>query len=177
MSKIKYLFIAKSACKESKQKIDLTMTHIKPIKGTMTLHAVIPVSGGCIAVRDTWCFCAKCYFTDGTLHPTCEGWVMHTLSPVEPEREVTTAPKVAASTSTKKKAQKRPQTTKAKTAKAAKTAKTAKAAKPNAAWYCFLCSESTPEDMIKCQACGLWAHVACSAFESSAYTYVCELCR
>ena len=53
---INYAFVSKSACKESKKQIDDAMTMINtPAKGTMSLHAVIPISSGRIAVRVTLC--------------------------------------------------------------------------------------------------------------------------
>ena len=53
---INYAFVSKSACEESKKQIDDAMTMIKtPVKGTISLHAVIPINSGRIAMRDTSC--------------------------------------------------------------------------------------------------------------------------
>ena len=58
-----YAFVSKSAREESKKQIDDAMTMIKTpaVKGTMSLHAVIPISSGRTAVRD------KMYVTGSTL--------------------------------------------------------------------------------------------------------------
>ena len=46
----------------------------------------------------------------------------------------------------------------------------------NPAWYCFMCAESTVEDMIKCQGpCGRWVHCSCAGC-GSAHFYFCDLC-
>ena len=62
-SQIKYVFAPKSLCEESQRKVAETRLH--PIQGTMKLHAVIPLSNGSIAVRDTSCIYHQCY-NDGT---------------------------------------------------------------------------------------------------------------
>lgn len=75
-SKMHYIYIPSSSCQASRTDLD-TMS-IKPVKGTMQVHAVVPTGGGSIAVRNTSCFCIQC-FSDGCFHPSCEGWKEHTL--------------------------------------------------------------------------------------------------
>jgi len=46
----------------------------KAIKGTMELHAAVPLGNSEIAVRATSCFCDKCF---GEFHPHCDEWKVH----------------------------------------------------------------------------------------------------
>ena len=147
----------------------------------MNLHAVIPLSNGSIAVRDTSCICHQCY-NDGTYFASCAGWVKHTLTraaldrPNEPESSrmvemptatiSTTELSVSNNEGKQTKPRKRPRKTKSSKSKSVQSS----------SWYCFLCSESTPEDMIKCQVCYQWSHIACSGVDLSSNSYVCELC-
>jgi hypothetical protein len=53
---------------------EFNITNIKPFKGIMDLHAVIPVKPGVVAVRKTSCFGDCCYSSSGVCTPSCEGW-------------------------------------------------------------------------------------------------------
>ena len=75
-TQIKYIFVDSVSCENMKDKIG--KMSLKPIKGTMKVHSVIPVSKGIIAVRDTSCFCEMC-FNGGNFQPHCEGWTKHSL--------------------------------------------------------------------------------------------------
>ncbi|RUS86937.1 hypothetical protein EGW08_005342 [Elysia chlorotica] len=44
-------------------------------------------------------------------------------------------------------------------------------------WYCFMCGESTEENMIKCAKCLRWVHEECAGTSGSdPNSYNCELC-
>ena len=46
----------------------------------------------------------------------------------------------------------------------------------NPDWYCFMCTESTIEDMIQCQSgCRRWVHCSCAGCGSADF-YYCDMC-
>ncbi|KAL3879819.1 hypothetical protein ACJMK2_032100 [Sinanodonta woodiana] len=61
-SALKYIFVPKSQCTEAHEELSNLVG--KQVKGTIHVHAVIPLGEGSIAVRNTSCFCDKC-FVDG----------------------------------------------------------------------------------------------------------------
>ena len=75
-SSLRYIFVSKSQCKEAHE--ELSKIPCKPVKGTLQLHAVVPVNKGKISVRATSCYCEHC-FKDGELTISCKGWVTHDL--------------------------------------------------------------------------------------------------
>ena len=50
----------------------------KAVKGTMDVHAVVHLSSGKVAVRDTSCYCTGCFSNDA-FHTYCDGWKTHDL--------------------------------------------------------------------------------------------------
>lgn len=42
-------------------------------------------------------------------------------------------------------------------------------------WYCFICSEDTKENMLRCQTCSIWVHEAC-ANTDSCMGFTCDNC-
>ncbi|KAL3868443.1 hypothetical protein ACJMK2_041250 [Sinanodonta woodiana] len=58
----------------------------KQVKGT--IHAVISLGEGSIAVMNTSCFCDKC-FVDGQPVPACDGWTVHQMSETNYEQQAT----------------------------------------------------------------------------------------
>ncbi|KAL3875659.1 hypothetical protein ACJMK2_033589 [Sinanodonta woodiana] len=59
---LKYILVPKSQCTEANEELSNLVG--KQVKGTIQVHAVIPLGEGSIAVRNTSCFCDKC-FVDG----------------------------------------------------------------------------------------------------------------
>ncbi|KAL3880396.1 hypothetical protein ACJMK2_032640 [Sinanodonta woodiana] len=87
-SALKYIFVPKSKSTEDHTiqyntkvlfKVELSNLVGKQVKGTIQVHAVIPLGEGIIAVRNTSCFCDKC-FVDGQPVPACDGWTVHQMS-------------------------------------------------------------------------------------------------
>ena len=67
-----------------------------------------------------------------------------------------------------------------KKAKGKKTKKRATARSSNsedAAWYCFMCRECSPEDMIQCFHCLRWAHEECAGTQTNNTAYQCDTCQ
>ena len=75
-SKITYLYVSKEECDLAAE--ELRPLPLKTVSGTMKIHAAVSVKPGTIAVRDTSCYCDKC-FTNGVFSLECEGWKQHTL--------------------------------------------------------------------------------------------------
>jgi hypothetical protein len=75
-SNLKYIFVDKSECDEAKLEIsDMT---VKPLKGTLQIHAVVPLGDGKIATRETSCYCEKC-FSGGKFDIGCSEWKRQVL--------------------------------------------------------------------------------------------------
>jgi hypothetical protein len=70
---LKYIFVPRSQCAEAQA--DFAKIIGKQVKGTIQVHAVIPLGGDGIAVRDTSCFCDAC-FVNGKMVPACDGWTI-----------------------------------------------------------------------------------------------------
>ena len=73
-SQTKYCFVPKEECDDAY--VELSSMNIKPIKGTLDIHSVVFVEHGVIAVRNTSCFCDKC-FVNGDFKASCERWTKH----------------------------------------------------------------------------------------------------
>ena len=72
-SEINYQFISEAEYAESKLSVDKRNTEIKPVKGSMRLHAVCGNDDN-LMVRDTTCACDKC-FKDGVFSNSSDcGW-------------------------------------------------------------------------------------------------------
>lgn len=76
-SQTKYCYVAKEEC--DKALAELNSLKIKPIKGTFSIHSVVQVENGTIAVRDTSCFCNNC-FENGDFKLGCTGWTKHIVN-------------------------------------------------------------------------------------------------
>ncbi|KAL3871849.1 hypothetical protein ACJMK2_039821 [Sinanodonta woodiana] len=76
-SALRYIFVPKSQCTEALEELSNLVG--KHVKGTIQVHAVISLGKGIIAVRNTSCFCDKC-FIDGQPVPACDGWTVHQMS-------------------------------------------------------------------------------------------------
>ncbi|CAC5394557.1 unnamed protein product [Mytilus coruscus] len=70
-SNITYIFVPKSKCQSANN--EMKEWNSVAVKGTMELHAVVPISRNVINIRNTSCFCLLC-FSDGRFHPACDGW-------------------------------------------------------------------------------------------------------
>ena len=56
----------------------MSEVHIKPLKGTMKVHAVV-AAGDKLYTRKTSCFCEHCFSSDGQFSPSCDGWFEQAL--------------------------------------------------------------------------------------------------
>ncbi|CAG2248624.1 unnamed protein product [Mytilus edulis] len=65
-SSINYMWVGKDSIAQAD--IDIKATELKPIKGTMLLHAVFGHNESTIITREKSCFCEEC-FVDGKLCP------------------------------------------------------------------------------------------------------------
>lgn len=64
-SEISYEFITEENFKSSKEDIDRVSENLKPVKGTMDIHAVVGVSDHVLASRTTTCVCESCFADNG----------------------------------------------------------------------------------------------------------------
>lgn len=73
-SKSVYIYVTKSECDEAQALIESFNT--KPVPGTMSIHAVIPVGDGQISTRNVSCHCSGCFQIEfkENFCPSCEGW-------------------------------------------------------------------------------------------------------
>ena len=94
-SAIEYIFVPKSSCERSQSVV--SAMPVQPVKGTMKIHAVVPIGNSKIMTRSTSCFCKDCFASDGNFNPDCSGWEEHSIlssdaekleeTPSMPERE------------------------------------------------------------------------------------------
>ncbi|CAG2223343.1 unnamed protein product [Mytilus edulis] len=70
-SNITYIFVPKSKCQSANN--EMKEWNAVAVKGTMELHAVVPITRNVISIRNTSCFCLLC-FSGGRFHPACDGW-------------------------------------------------------------------------------------------------------
>lgn len=76
---IQYDYVSEEEYEKTKASVDRRNTEIKPLKGSMLLHAVARISDGRIIVRNTSCACNEC-FIDGTFQVTsCCEWTENTI--------------------------------------------------------------------------------------------------
>ena len=74
-STMKFIYVPQTKCIEAATLVGKMPT--KTVKGTMKLHAVTGQVNGIIKVRDTSCYCEKCFDISGasTIFPAkCPGW-------------------------------------------------------------------------------------------------------
>lgn len=76
---IQYDFVSEQEYESTKALVDKRNAEIKPLKGSMLLHAVVGTQDGRIAVRNTSCACDEC-FKDGAFQimSGC-GWTESTI--------------------------------------------------------------------------------------------------
>jgi hypothetical protein len=43
-------------------------------------------------------------------------------------------------------------------------------------WYCFICEESSVQDMVQCIVCKKWAHETCAGVDKKRKSFICKLC-
>ncbi|XP_046544601.1 uncharacterized protein LOC124254795 [Haliotis rubra] len=68
-SSVVYIFSSKEDCDSNQKRLE--QWGVKPVKGTMTIHAVYEAEG-CLMVKETSCFCDGCFASDGFLSvPSC----------------------------------------------------------------------------------------------------------
>lgn len=79
-------------CEDSQKELDDIA--IKPIKGTMKLHAVVPLENTETSVRETSCYCDNC-FKDGKFIAICLGWFIPVLLSVAVTEEIAVANGIA----------------------------------------------------------------------------------
>jgi hypothetical protein len=74
MKNVKFVFVSTEEC-ENKAK-ENNQLNLKPIVGTMKLHAVVGKGDNCVAVRNTSCYCTTCLSHESA---TCSTWRNETL--------------------------------------------------------------------------------------------------
>ncbi|VDI54169.1 Hypothetical predicted protein [Mytilus galloprovincialis] len=73
LKSIKFIFLPKDKC-ENKSKL-LSEQKLRPVPGTMKLHAVAEKGNDVVAVRNTSCYCVTCLSDEFT----CENWQLETV--------------------------------------------------------------------------------------------------
>ena len=79
-SKIDYTFVRTDEYKLSKVSLQSRLEVIKPVQGTMKVHAAVGLGNNSVMVRDVSCFCFKCF--EGVKfceESCCDGWEKHNL--------------------------------------------------------------------------------------------------
>ena len=70
-SEVDFLMVTKDEVRAANE--ELVTFGATPVKGTMKLHSVMPISPTEILIRETSCF-QPCCWEDGNFTPTCNGW-------------------------------------------------------------------------------------------------------
>ena len=79
-SKIDYTFVSTDEYKLSKVSLQSGLEVIKPVQGTMKVHAAVGLGNNSVMVRDVSCFCFNCF--EGVKfceESCCDGWEKHNL--------------------------------------------------------------------------------------------------
>lgn len=77
---IQYVFVTQEEYDLNKTEVDKRNTEIKPLKGSMLIHAVVGINDGSLGTRETTCVCDACF--DGSsfrVNSAC-GWNVCTIS-------------------------------------------------------------------------------------------------
>lgn len=85
MKSVKFIFVSTERCQE--KAIEIGKLKLKPISGTMKIHAVKGKGNSNIAVRNTSCYCEICIVSSSS---TCSTWRNET---VEPRSEILSSAK------------------------------------------------------------------------------------
>ncbi|MEW8542103.1 MAG: hypothetical protein AB2693_01095 [Candidatus Thiodiazotropha sp.] len=86
-TQIEYYFITPEAFESCKTEVESRNKKLKPVKGTLQLHAVVGLSDGQVMVRKTTCICSKCFSENGfSLNTTCV-WEKHRMAVGERETQ------------------------------------------------------------------------------------------
>ena len=86
-SSVSFSFVSKETCSAAQSEIE-RFGELKPVPGTMSVHAVAAISRGKVITRETSCHCQQC-FTNGRFNPESPClWKQHMLKEFSEEVEV-----------------------------------------------------------------------------------------
>jgi hypothetical protein len=78
-SQIKYRYISTEDYENNRKDVENRLKEIKPVKGTMKLHAVADMANGRILTKETTCVCPKCFGEDGFKETTNCNWTVQSV--------------------------------------------------------------------------------------------------
>ncbi|CAC5395762.1 unnamed protein product [Mytilus coruscus] len=78
-SQISYRYISTEEFENSRKEIENRLKEIKPVKGTMKLHAVAAIADGRILTKETTCVCQQCFGDDGFKETTHCNWTVQSV--------------------------------------------------------------------------------------------------
>ncbi|VDI60353.1 Hypothetical predicted protein [Mytilus galloprovincialis] len=78
-SQISYRYISTEEFENSRTEIENRLKEIKPVKGTMKLHAVAAIADGRILTKETTCVCQECFGDDGFKETTNCNWTVQSV--------------------------------------------------------------------------------------------------
>ncbi|CAC5402742.1 unnamed protein product [Mytilus coruscus] len=78
-SQISYRYISTEEFENSRKEIENRLKEIKPVKGTMKLHAVAAIADGRILTKETTCVCQQCFGDDGFKETTQCNWTVQSV--------------------------------------------------------------------------------------------------
>ena len=81
MKNVTFVFVPSTECDKKRTELNEWQSALKPIKGTMKLHAVVGLGNSKVKVRDVSCYCAECLSGD-----LCNGWSEATTRTIDVER-------------------------------------------------------------------------------------------
>ena len=86
-SSVAFSFVSKETCSAAQSEIE-KFGELKPVPGTMSVHAVAAIAPGKVITRETSCHCQQC-FTNGIFNPESPRlWKQHLLKECPEEAEV-----------------------------------------------------------------------------------------
>ena len=86
-SSVSFSFVSKETCSAAQSEIE-RFGELKPVPGTMSVHAVAAISRGKVITRETSCHCQQC-FTNGRFNPESPClWKQHMLKEFPEGEEV-----------------------------------------------------------------------------------------
>ena len=80
-SKIDYAFVSADDYQLSKSELKTRLEFVKPVHGTMKVHAVVGLESSNVMVRAVSCFCFNCFEGIKFCSETCcDGWEKHSMA-------------------------------------------------------------------------------------------------
>lgn len=83
-SEMDFIFVSKTDCTNASEVLDKLCKTVRPVRGTMKLHAVYGQGEGIIQAAPTSCYCERCFDpSTGTMHCHCDLWETRRIESVK----------------------------------------------------------------------------------------------